>query len=159
MVWIRGQMRDWIQQNALTRSHVGIHPKVLNRTLGSVKTAIRNYRRLCLNPRLHSEGHMCGSKFRFLTIFPEKVRSGCQWTVTNSSTPISGFVIPSIGDCRLWDAVEKIINRSAFNTQVELVAKVKELFEDRPKNSLWKACSDSRNALKLMLEADGGYFK
>ena len=74
------------------------------------------------------------------------------------------FWPPNSPDCNPMDyyvsgAVEKDTNFSACNTKAELVAKIKEVFEDLPRDTVRNACARFQSRREAVVEAEGGYFE
>lgn len=58
----------------------------------------------------------------------------------------------------VWCTVEKDTDCSACKTKAELVAMIKEVFEDLHRNTVRSACAMFQNLLEAVVEVEGSYF-
>ena len=118
----------------------------------------------------HPLGGKVVKKIYFLLFFCHPLRNHSSFkTQRRLSENLYDFTSPNLWppnspDCNpmdyyVWGAVEKDTNRSACNTKAELVAKIKEVFEDLPRDTVRDACARFRSRLEAVVEADGGHFE
>lgn len=101
--------------------------------------------------------HKFSSKFQFLAILPESVRSGCRRIFATSSATISDtfstIVILDLGN------IEKNTNRPVCNTMAKLRVNINEVSEDISCNIIWNACDGVWSHLEAVTEAVSGYYE
>ena len=62
-------------------------------------------------------------------------------------------------DYYIFGAVEKCANRRASTTKVQLIDRIKAVFETLPRESATSACSRFRGRIEAVIYANGGYFE
>ena len=117
----------------------GCHPTPLKRALGSIQTAIWSFWRLLSKP---VEGYCWRLYVWQQGSVPCPTFRKSQKCSLTSPAPVPGLLIPLIVIpwITLLYMVKKGINHFACNTKTELVAKIKEVFEDLFRNTVWNTC-------------------
>ena len=62
-------------------------------------------------------------------------------------------------DYFVWSYVENITNMTSHNTKTSLIAVICQVFAERPPALVDKACSQFRNCIEAVTEAEGGYIE
>lgn len=110
--------------------------------------------------RLILKGLVCCTRFgiQLLAIPMEKVIGGCQRIFNRISTasPFTNTRPPTSHQGHAWGLVEKDANTSTYNTKVELVAKIKEMFEDLSRSTVTTPFARFQSCLGAVVEARAG---
>ena len=62
-------------------------------------------------------------------------------------------------DYFVWSYVENITNMTSHNTKASLITTICQVFAELPLALMEKACSQFRNRIKAVIEAEGGYME
>ncbi len=71
---------------------------------------------------------------------------------------------PSSPDCNplgyyVWSECEREVNKAPHNTAASLVAKIKEVMANLPRDTVAKACRRFRHRIEAVVEAGGNFFE